>query len=279
MNIRTKLFVGISTILVLLAAQATVVYVFLQRNHELAGGSVVRGFEQSVHIANIAIEGQKLRRYEKEYFIYVTNQQKRTKYDREWHESYDKLGKMLQQVERSDNQSWSARDKLEILVWRQAYQRYGEEFDKVISGVNSGRITTTREANVAIQAGKNAFRELLNGAKKGGEVKYGEALVTIEELAANSSLMRLVVLGVCAANVVIAFLLLLLIPRSITKPIASLSEAARRMSKGQLGEAVPTPRVSEFVELGRTLERLRISQKTLIDRLTSAKPHGRQATA
>jgi len=279
LNIRTKLFVGISTILVLLAVQTTVVYVFLQRNHELASGSVARGFEQSVHVANIAIEGQKLRRFEKEYFIYVSNGQKRAKYDREWHESYDKLGKMLQQVERSDNQSWSARDKTEILVWRQAYQRYGDEFEKVISGVKSGRITTTQEANAAIQAGKNAFRELLDGAKKGGEVKYGEALVTMEELAANSSLMRSVVLGVCAANVVIAFLLLLVIPRSITRPIASLSEAARRMSTGQLGEAVPTPRVSEFLELSRTLERLRVSQKTLIDRLTSARPHGRQAPA
>jgi methyl-accepting chemotaxis protein len=278
-NIRTKLFVGISTILILLAAQATVVYVFLERNHELASGSVVRSFEQSVQVAQIAIEGQKLRRFEKEYFIYVANDEKRAKYDREWHESYDKLGQMLRQLERSQTYSPPSRDKLPVLVWRQAYLRYGDEFEKVIRSVNSGRITTTSDANFAIQAGKNAFRELLDGATKGGDVKYGEALITVNDLAANSSLMRSVVLGVCAANMVIALVLLIVVPRSITRPIASLSEAAHKMSTGHLGEAVPTPRISEFAELGRTLERLRVSQKIMIERLSSARSHGSQAPA
>lgn len=279
MNIRMKLFAGISAILLLLGAQVAVIYTFLQRNHELASGSVARDFEQSVHIAHIAIEGQKLRRFEKEFFIYVTNEERRNKYIGEWTESFDKLGLMLDEIQTSGDDAWSAQDKSLVGDWRRSYERYGDEFKQVIASVQSGEITTTEDANTAIKVGKNAFRVLLNGATEGGEIKYGAALLTMNQLANNSSLMRIVVLSVCAANVLIALFMLLVIPRSITRPIAALSEAASRMSKGELNQPVPPAKVSEFTELSQTLERLRVSQKTLIDRVKSTSARQKRSAA
>ena len=148
-SIRAKLIFGLSVVLLVLIAQASLTYVYLQRSHELASVTVARDFKQSIDIAKIAVEGQKLRRYEKEYFIYVGNPERRAKYDGEWHESHAKLLSMLDKILARNNGVWGPKEKSEIDRWRISLRKYRQGFDAVVRAVNEGKITTTGAANTA----------------------------------------------------------------------------------------------------------------------------------
>ena len=69
------------------------------------------------------------------------------------------------------------------------------------------------------------------------------------------------------AGAVLLITLLQLIPRSISKPVKELTEAATLMSKGDLNQQINPSHIKEFKTLSETLERMRMSQKTLIDRM------------
>lgn len=53
------------------------------------------------------------------------------------------------------------------------------------------------------------------------------------------------------------------------EPVKELTEAATLMSKGDLNHKINTSKIKEFRTLSETLERMRVSQKTLIDRMLS----------
>jgi methyl-accepting chemotaxis protein len=78
--------------------------------------------------------------------------------------------------------------------------------------------------------------------------------------------------GIMASVIVgllIAAALAFKLPSAIAGPIRSLGEAVERMSKGDLDQVVTASGPKEFTTLTSALERMRVAQRTLMQRLRS----------
>lgn len=266
-SIRGKLMSGFGLMLLFIIGQSAVTYFYFQNNESLVRQAINQDFKASTEIAKIAVAGQQLRRYEKEYFIYVDNVDKRRSYSKKFNDSSAKLKAVVDGVLNDRTDTWSFSDKQEVRRWKEALDTYGRGFNEVTNKVERGEIATTLGANAAIQDAKNAFRTLLKGAAKGGDAKYQNAEATRTQIAKNLEIVNYVLIAASAAGIVLVLVLMLTIPGSISKPIEALNEAAMKMSTGDLDQKVPSSGTVEFKDLAKTLERMRISQKLMVDQL------------
>ncbi len=242
-------------------------YIFAQKNNRLVAGAISQDFNGSIIISQLAVDAQQIRRYEKEYFMYIGNAKKKIKYQNEWSEIYHKLKEQLGTMLQDKGGIWTEADKQKFQSWQTSLEAYGRGFNKVIEDVNNGVINDTLTANKAVQEAKNAFRVMVNGTIEEFHAKYQHALNAETQIKASNTFLIWVLLGGVGGSVILCLILLSVVPRSITRPITLLSEAAETMSKGQLNTTVPTKlRVTDFLGLANTLERMRISQKVLLER-------------
>jgi len=269
MGIRQKLIAGFTLIVLFILAQSAITISYVGKSENLVTDAVSKDFNASIAISRIAIEGQKLRRFEKEYFIYVNNKTKRTKYVGEWNDAYVNLVTIIDGITEDESGSWSDADKTEVADWRKALIQYGEGFRIVVAKVDAGSIKGTVRANTAIQAAKNKFKVLLKGASKGGLEKLANAHASAQKIENNFKIVNTVIFLASGASVVLVIILLMVVPAAVSKPIKELTRAAQVMSTGDLSSPVPKIGGSEFIGLRDTLERMRISQKTLIQRMKS----------
>ena len=269
LTLKAKLMFGFSLILVFMIGQSVVTYFYVSTSEALVTQAINKDFNASIAISRIAIEGNKLRRYEKEFFVYADNPEKRAKYHQEWRGSYNKLKTELDDAVSNKSGVWSRIDTQEVQTWVDAHRSYGAGFEEVVAQVEAGEIQGTLAANAAIQDAKNKFRVLLSGAAKGGATKLAGAEVTAVQIKENSNLVNLIVIFAATAGTVLVLVLLVVIPTSVAKPIETLAKAAQIMSMGNLDTPVPPTGGAEFKQLRDTLERMRISQKTFMARFRS----------
>ena len=264
LSIRARLMLGFGLMMFFIMGQSIVTFVYFQENSSLVRQAINHDFKASTEIANIAVIGQALRRYEKEYFIYVDNFDKRRGYHKEFSESAGKLKKSLDGILGDTSTTWSDDDKREATVWAKALDTYTLGFNEIADKVERGELQTTLEANAAIQNAKNAFRVLLKGAAKGSRLKYQGAEVNHARIAKNLNFVNYTVIVMSVAGLALVLVLMISIPRAIAGPIKLLNDAATAMSVGNLDRRVPLSSVAEFEDLAKTLERMRVSQKVLI---------------
>jgi hypothetical protein len=156
-------------------------------------------------LAGVQIEGEKLRRYEKEMFIYVTNAGKRGGYVKEFDGAYTKLLNLLDTTLMPSGKVFSDEERTQILGWKNAAVFYANEFNSLgrkadiefqQASTAEQRAAATVEYNNAIKAGKDRFRELLAGADKMRAAKEQSAQEIASDIdAVFSSLRTGVVLG------------------------------------------------------------------------------------
>jgi methyl-accepting chemotaxis protein len=269
MNIRTKLIFGFGLIVVFIAVQTGITYLYLGKSEALVKRALNKDFDNTAAISHMAILGQQLRRYEKEYFIYANNPQKRKKYQEEWMEAFRELGNLLTQAREDSTDQWSQSDKLEFDKWQSSLEEYHSGFALITENVERGLIKGTLEANEQIQDAKNRFKVLLDGTSAYGDRKLKEAHETEKEINSNFTLINNIVLLTSASGILLALVLMVIIPGTISRPIRILTNSAHTMSTGDLDQPVPLTTGAEFRDLAETLERMRVSQKTLMDRFRS----------
>lgn len=268
-TIRAKLLSSFVLILLLMSGLGAAAYHFSQANGTLTEEAINKEFNGSVVIATLAVEAQKIRRYEKEYFIYVGDAQKAKKYQDEWTGTYKTIQSQLGAIIADHAGIWTSTEKAEFRQWEAALVAYGQGFDKVVSDVKSGALPNTLTANAAISDAKDKFRVLLDGTVKVGEQKLRNAKTAASQITEGNRVLVRVLVGAVSGSVLLCLVLAVLVPASITRPIRTLSEAAAAMSMGNLQQAVPsTVGVQDFVGLAETLERMRISLKLMMERIT-----------
>jgi methyl-accepting chemotaxis protein len=267
MSIHSKLASGFSLIIIFVLIQAAITFFYISKSNKLVDQAIDTSFAQSQFISQLAIDGQKLRRYEKEYFIYVNNDRKREKYFNEWTEAKNSIHSRLMSV--INDNAWSLYDRGEMEVWKKSLNAYNDGFQTVNQMILSGRIKDTISANTEIRDAKNEFRTYLSGTDKLGKEKLNEAKQFAKEIDADFNMLYYIMFCTSAAGILLLITLLQMIPRSIANPVKELTEAATLMSKGNLNQQINPSNIKEFKTLSETLERMRMSQKTLIDRMLS----------
>ena len=139
---------------------------------------------------NIQIQGERMRRYEKEMFIYAAVPDKRAKYVKEFDDAYTTLLDQLNAAQASEHRGFSNADRAAIVSWSDATSFYASEFRKLAAAAETAtpdqQAGLTTKLNAEIGPGKDRFRELLDGAGAMREQKLAASLAIGADIAAST---------------------------------------------------------------------------------------------
>jgi hypothetical protein len=116
-SIRSRLIAGLGLIIVFFLLQAALVW-WGQASAKRDVVDVTRkNTIASSQLGELAVLAQQIRRYEKEYFVYVGNAERRAAYTKEWGDTADKIAKRLQTIRSNADQAFDANDMGKVGNW------------------------------------------------------------------------------------------------------------------------------------------------------------------
>ena len=255
----------VTALLILISIAAT-----LYGNY-LASSSVTRlAFTElpaAQTVQGMVLEYERLRKYEKEYFVFATNPERRANYEKEWEKAYAALVKRFTEARAASNEGFSAAEKSKILEWNGAVDSYASGFRQLIARVSNGTLTDGIAANA--ENGKNVdyvrpfgkeAPDLLAKQVAGTQAAAKGAVTTVRNV-----LIAIVVLQVLV--VFALFWVYLRVPKAIGAVITEFSDAVDKMSKGDIKSPLPDSNLEEFEPLSNGLARLQKSLSIAMDRL------------
>lgn len=267
LTIRNKLYLGFTLILAFLLGQTAFTYRLIDQSEHLVHQALDKDFSASIEIASIGIEAHKLRSFEKEFLIYTGVPSQRGKYTSEWREAHDQIKIMLNRIVENRDTTWSSDDITKARDWLAALNTYEQGFSQVVQQVHSGRISSTMQSNEAMREAKDAFRALLDGTTQGGNLKFEQATKSGQAILGKFRNVNFVLITSALLGTCLVVTLLIIIPAMISRPIEALTRSAHEMSTGDMNKPIAITGSIEFTDLAETLERMRISQQMLLDRL------------
>lgn len=147
--------------------------------------AIRQNFTAAGLLSRIQVQGEKMRRYEKEMFIYAAVPASRSKYVKEFDEAHTKLLALLTEAAMPGNKAFGDDERLEIKAWTEATAYYTGEFLKIAGTADAiavsalsvdDRAALTVRFNNDIKQGKDRFAALLNGTAKMREAKEQASL-------------------------------------------------------------------------------------------------------
>jgi methyl-accepting chemotaxis protein len=295
MSITGKIRFGLGLLLAFIILQFVIGQVLDRATQTEVNTAVTKNFAAADKLAQISVEGQQIRRYEKEFFIYVNDEAGRAKYRKEWTGTFNALKTNLDTMQANKDGIFSATDLTAIAEWGNALEFYSKEFTAIMAKADAGNIVpapvveepkivakgviappappppnlaaATKLANDMIGPGKDKFRSVLDGAEKLRKAKAIDSAANVTQITKLFSTATLVSIGVFVLALLIAAYLMMSIPASVKKPIAAFVAAADKISKGDVKTSLDLETAPEFSVLGEALERLRVAQSGMLDRL------------
>jgi hypothetical protein len=205
---------AVLAVVVSMVAAAGVLY-FLSIVQEQVEESVRRNFVAAGNLARVQVHAERMRRYEKEMFIYVNNQKKRAEYAAAFDTSARDLLTDLDLALLPTGRSFTDEQRKAILQWKEAANFYINEFDRLVrhasrldepASAAAAEMKTTLDFNAAIGPGKDRFRVLIKGADEMRQAKEKSSMQIAGEIDREFSLLFSIALGLTALGVVLALL-------------------------------------------------------------------------
>jgi methyl-accepting chemotaxis protein len=299
-SIRSRLIAGLGLIIVFFLLQAALVW-WGQASAKRDVVDVTRkNTIASSQLGELAVLAQQIRRYEKEYFVYVGNAERRAAYTKEWGDTADKIAKRLQTIRSNTDQAFDANDMGKVGNWIGASDFYGSEMRKIFGTVTdqaakvasvavapaapasavkgAAPVAAPAEAVVAmlspvevngmITAGKDRFSGvLIKGVAEMATEKTKQTLALSAVAESGFNQLLVAVLVTVAIGILIAMALMFTLPKAVTGPLETLTASVDNMSKGNLDAKVDSGGIAEFEGLSKALERMRLGQQALVARM------------
>jgi methyl-accepting chemotaxis protein len=290
MSISRKIKFGFGVLLALLGTQFVVQQMLAYAIQSRVNTAITQNFAAADALAEITSIAQQLRRFEKEYFIYVNDQSGRAKYRKEWTDAYDKLSDNLAKMAANAGGEFGAGDVTAFSNWMLALKFYGDEFKSIMDKAEAGTILSaavvagdgkkdaaplpaanisqaTRIANDMIGRGKDRFKEVLDGAQTLRKEKSIASAQSVTEIRTFFSIATVITFAVFFFGLIVAIYLITILPRTVRQAIDGFVGIADKMSKGDLKQVIQAEGVIEFHALAKALERLRVAQAGLLERV------------
>ncbi len=298
-SISNRLKVGLSLIIVFFIVQLALVWwqeINLKR--ELLK-TIQKNTVASSQLSELAVLAQQIRRYEKEYFVYVGNKDRRDAYEKEWGDASLKINKLLNNIQTESKPFYDDADTVNVTAWVSAADFYAAEMRKIFSKteINSAALesfklttlapTTTKpipanskpevpnalssaEVNSMITDGKTRFSGvLIKGVSEMSAIKNKQTLSLTQVTGKSLDNQLIIILSTIILGLLISLVLLVTLPRSITLPLKTLTQSVDNISKGNLDKKITSVAFIEFQGLREAIERMQIAQKILISRMRS----------
>ncbi len=305
-SIKTRLVNGMMLIVLFFLVQAGLVWYATSNAKSTVVESTRRNTVATSELGALAVLAQQIRRYEKEYFVYVGNKEKRDAYEHEWRDALRNIEAILAKMKTGANGAFSSKDIAQVAIWEAAASFYAAEMDKLFLAVDervkavqaqkessaSSAATTkptgkiagaataaapehpalseyrSTEVNDMIKAGKDRFSaDLIKGVSALDKAKTAETLALAKVAETMFDQVLLGVLVTVAVGVIVALTLSVSLPKAVINTLAGLSKAAEKMSMGDLKQPYDAGGVTEFNTLAQALNRMRLGQQALLERL------------
>ncbi len=305
-SIRSRLIFGLGLIIVFFLAQAALVWYSQATAKSTVVDTARKNTLASSQLTELAVLAQQVRRYEKEYFVYVGNEERRNAYIKDWTGTSDKILKLLGTMRNNDSGAFSKEDTGKMVNWVGAAEFYSAEMKKIFSSVSdqAARVSQAAAAvpaapaaaapaakgaapvaaapaaaalpvmfaptdvNTMITAGKDRLSGvLIKGVSDMSAEKTKQTLSLSEVAAGGFNRVFAGVMLTVVIGIIIALTLMLSLPKAVTTPLAHLTSAVENMSKGSLEQKIDAGNVTEFAGLATALERMRIGQQALVARM------------
>jgi methyl-accepting chemotaxis protein len=221
------------------------------------------------HAARLRANTLGLRRFEKDIFLNIGNEDKVAGYWKEWNDEKESVDKRLADLEKyAKNTDEEAADLVLIRTMREEVNKYEAGMGKVYAMVQNGKITTPQEGNAAINEYKDSIHKLEGTAKDfatHGTDRMEAALPAINNVTSRTTWV-MTVLTLVAIFISIVFSAM--ISRAITQPVNEGLVIARRIAEGDLTKDVE---VSSGDELGMLLGAMKDMVEKLRDVVADVK--------
>jgi HAMP domain-containing protein len=272
-SIRSKILWGVGAVVLFVVLQSLITGWFSYRAGQQINTAISRNFTAATLLSDVVIEAQKLRRYEKEMFIYAAVKDKREGYVKEWEGAFKiMMDTLINGAADARKNLFTPEETQQMKEWLDAAQFYEREFRKT---VDTARIqetappaTLTLDLNTAIGPGKDRFRVLLNGALKMREAKEKDSAAISSSIGNSFKTQNALAVVLALAGLVMGALMVNAVMRSVTNPLRALTEATEKISKGLADKSIANSGIEEYSPLEAALERLRIAQKAMVERIS-----------
>jgi HAMP domain-containing protein len=306
-SIRSRLVFGLGLIIIFFLAQAALVWYSQSTAKSTVVDTTRKNTIASSQLTDLAVLAQQVRRYEKEYFVYVGNEERRNNYIKEWTGTSDKITKLLAAMRTNADGAFNADDTAKVTNWQSAADFYSAEMKKIFGAVTdqatkvaqaaqvvaapaaaaapAGKAAATKpteaapaapvlamfaptEVNTMITAGKDRLSGvLIKGVSEMSAEKTKQTLSLSEVAAGGFNQVFAGVMLTVVVGIIIALILMVTLPKAVTTPLETLTAAVDDLSKGKLDAKVDAGNVAEFAGLATALERMRVGQQALVARM------------
>jgi hypothetical protein len=141
-SIRSRLIAGLTLIILFFLAQAALVWWTQNTAKNEVVDATRKNTLASSELSQLAVLAQQVRRYEKEYFVYVGNEEKRNGYIKEWTETSDKITNLLSTMSANKGAAFAKSDLTAIANWTSASEFYKSEMLKIFTTVRAAAAAT-----------------------------------------------------------------------------------------------------------------------------------------
>ena len=117
MSITGKIRFGLGLLLAFIILQFVIGQVLDRNTQAEVNTAVTKNFAAADKFAQISVKGQQIRRYEKEFFIYVNDEAGRAKYRKEWTGTFDALNSDLTAMQANKDGVFSSADVSAMGDW------------------------------------------------------------------------------------------------------------------------------------------------------------------
>jgi methyl-accepting chemotaxis protein len=288
-SIRSRLVAGLTLIILFFLAQAALVWWSQNTAKNEVVDATRKNTIASSELSQLAVLAQQVRRYEKEYFVYVGNEEKRNGYIKEWTDTSDKISNLLRTMGANKASAFAKPDLAAIANWSSAADFYSTEMLKIFATVRTtsavaatpapeagakvaapvaSSALTAVQVNDMIKDGKNRFSDVLIKGVSAMSAEKTKATLALSD-AANDSFEKLLlgVLATVAVGVLLSIFLMFTLPKAVTNPLATLTASVDNISKGNLDVKVNASGIKEFDGISIALERMRLGQQALVARM------------
>ncbi len=211
----------------------------------------------SEHAARARANVLGLRRYEKDLFINIGLKDKEEEYLKKWKEQLEHLTNRIKDLEKA---ATLVTDKESISSMKKELANYDLGFNKVFALINAGKITTTQEANNAINEYKDQVHKMENASKDLAEEANKRMDAQEEVVRQRTSHTNMLMLTLALTAIVLSIGIIIVISRSITRPLDEAVKVSNTLADGDLRMNID---VTSTDETGQLLA----AMKNMVERL------------
>ncbi len=207
-----------------------------------------------------------LRRYEKDAFINLADSAKRDEYRKKWD---DALAGFQARNDEMVKLAEHPREKELLSAIKRDSEAYAAGFRKVYEEVQGGRITTTQDANNAINEYKKPTHQAEAQVVEFSRLMAQQMTDTVAEAKAGASRIRLSIAVIAIIAATMAVILSIIITRSITVPLARLVTVADTIATGDLSRELDVSYRDETGQLMGTMKTMTGNLRGMIGAVSS----------